>query len=148
MNKTTKIALIAGVTMVSLTAGFLLYRKFFKRSLKTSVKDVYDNLLFDFGKSTIKEISFPYLDELALALNENPEYFIEIVGHTDDRGDSDVNLKLSQNRADAVRKYLISKGVNSERITAVGKGEDEPIADNETEEGRAKNRRVEFILRK
>ena len=148
MNKATKIALIVGASMISVVLSVVLYRKFFKKG-----KDVYDvlddvdrTLLFDFGKATIKPSSFVALDELAESLLKSPEKGLEIIGHTDNVGSASVNLKLSQERANAVKKYLLSKGIEESRLVAIGKGMTEPIADNNTEEGRNKNRRVEFII--
>jgi OmpA-OmpF porin, OOP family len=148
MNKTTKIALVVGVSVISIFAGVALYMKLFKKkSLAETIKDAYDNLLFDFGKATIKESSFPFLDELAQALIDNPTYGIDIIGHTDNVGSATANLKLSQDRANSVRTYLISKGIDGIRLQAIGKGMTEPISDNSTAEGRAANRRVEFIIK-
>lgn len=148
MNKSTKIAIIIGASLFSVVAGVILYKKFFrKKSLTETIKDAYDNLLFDFGKATIKEISFPFLDELAQALIDNPTYGIEIIGHTDNVGSATANLKLSQDRANSVKAYLVSKGIDGTRLQAIGKGMTEPIADNSTAEGRAANRRVEFIIK-
>jgi outer membrane protein OmpA-like peptidoglycan-associated protein len=149
MNKTTKIILITGVSILSITAATVLYFKFFrKKTIDEAAKDAFDNLLFEYGKATIKPISFPFLDELSTALIDNPTFSIQIVGHTDNKGTEQYNLKLSQDRANEVMMYLITKGVAKERIEAIGKGMTEPIADNNTEEGRATNRRVEFIINK
>ena len=80
-------------------------------------------------------------------IDESPNVAkIRIVGHTDDFGPAEDNLILSQDRADAVRRYLIKRGIAADRLEAVGRGETQPIASNETPRGRAKNRRVEFIL--
>ncbi|MCL4792713.1 MAG: OmpA family protein, partial [Gammaproteobacteria bacterium] len=81
-------------------------------------------------------------DSVADILTTRPSFNIEVRGHTDSRGADDYNLGLSRRRAEAVRNYLIEKGTPAERLTAVGIGEADPIADNETEEGRALNRRV------
>jgi outer membrane protein OmpA-like peptidoglycan-associated protein len=87
------------------------------------------------------------LDQVARVLQEHPEIDrVVIEGHTDDRGNADVNRKLSQARAEAVRDYLVSKGVESARLEARGFGPDRPIASNKTERGRAANRRVAFII--
>jgi outer membrane protein OmpA-like peptidoglycan-associated protein len=75
---------------------------------------------------------------------KNPTATVEIGGHTDNTGSKATNMKLSEDRANAVRDYLISKGVSGERMTAVGYGPDEPVADNATKEGKAQNRRVEL----
>jgi outer membrane protein OmpA-like peptidoglycan-associated protein len=72
---------------------------------------------------------------------------VDIEGHTDNIGKADDNLQLSQNRADACKQYLVKKGIEESRISSVGYGDMRPIADNATEEGRAKNRRTEFNIR-
>ena len=77
-------------------------------------------------------------------MKENPAYNIEINGHTDNQGDAAKNLVLSQKRSDAVKAYLVSKGIATERLSAKGFGQTMPVADNATAAGKAKNRRVEF----
>ena len=114
------------------------------------LKDAYDNLTFEPTKAIIKPTSFPYLDELVTVI-QDPEaltWSLEIQGHTDNRGGADENQKLSEARANAVKKYLVDKGVKAERVTAKGFGLTKPIATNDTPEGREKNRRVEFIIKK
>ena len=114
------------------------------------LKDVYDNLTFESGKAIIKPTSFPYLDELVTVI-QDPDaltWTLEIQGHTDNVGGADYNQKLSENRANAVKKYLADKGVKAERVTAKGFGLSKPIDTNDTNEGRAKNRRVEFLITK
>jgi len=114
------------------------------------LKDAYDNLTFEIGKAIIKPTSFPYLDELVSVI-QDPDalnWTLEIQGHTDNVGGKDYNQKLSENRANAVKKYLVDKGVKADRIVAKGFGLSKPIASNDTAEGRAKNRRVEFIITK
>jgi outer membrane protein OmpA-like peptidoglycan-associated protein len=114
------------------------------------LKDAYDNLIFEVGKAIIKPSSFPYLDELVTVI-QDPEaltWSLEIQGHTDNKGGDDYNQKLSEDRANAVKKYLVDKGIKAERIIAKGFGLTKHIATNDTVEGRAKNRRVEFIIRK
>jgi OOP family OmpA-OmpF porin len=84
------------------------------------------------------------LDEVAVSLNKRSDVRAEVAGHTDDRGDANYNRSLSQRRAESVRSYLVSKGVDASRLTARGYGEDSPVADNKTSAGRAENRRVEL----
>ena len=110
--------------------------------------DVFDNLNFEFGKADIKKDSFPYLDKLADTLNKAKNWTLEIQGHTDDKGGDDFNMKLSQNRADAVKNYLITKGVLLDSITAKGFGESKPLVPNDNDANREKNRRVEFKITK
>lgn len=84
------------------------------------------------------------LDDVAATLVKRSDIRAEVAGHTDDRGDANYNRSLSQRRAESVRSYLVSKGVDASRLTARGYGEDSPIADNKTSAGRAENRRVEL----
>lgn len=105
-----------------------------------------NNLFFDSGKSVLKKESFSELNRLVKIMNSNPNLKIEIAGHTDSDGDTQKNLVLSQNRAKAVRDYLISKGVSSSSLTSVGYGESKPKAKNDTPEGKKMNRRVELKI--
>lgn len=107
---------------------------------------ITETIYFASGKANILPISFSILDDVAEVLLKNPEIKVRIEGHTDSVGRDDLNLKLSQARAESVMKYLIQKGVSPERLEAKGYGETIPIADNSTPEGRAKNRRVEFVI--
>jgi outer membrane protein OmpA-like peptidoglycan-associated protein len=86
------------------------------------------------------------LDQVAEALLATRERLLVVEGHTDSRGSDSYNLDLSQRRAEAVRSYLVSRGYASERIAARGIGKERPVADNESPEGRANNRRVEIII--
>ena len=106
---------------------------------------VTNNILFDTGKSTIKPESDAELDRIAEYMKANPTVRFEVQGHTDSQGSDAVNDPLSQQRAEAVVKALEAKGVDGFNLHAVGKGSHVPIASNSTDEGRAKNRRVEFI---
>jgi outer membrane protein OmpA-like peptidoglycan-associated protein len=106
------------------------------------------NVFFNRSKYDLLSESFDELDTLAKHLKENPTMIIEIRGHTDSHGDSDDNLKLSENRAKAVKEYLISKKIEPNRIRCKGYGELKPIASNASEETRKHNRRVEFIILK
>ena len=99
---------------------------------------------FEFNKAVLTRDSYVILDQVYASLVEWPEIKIEIKGHTDSVGSKITNKRLSNNRAQAVADYLSSKGISSDRLSAVGMGEDEPIADNKTAEGRAMNRRVEL----
>jgi len=111
-------------------------RKLFEKALT--------GIQFETGKSTIKKVSYPILDQVVTVMTENPTYNLAINGHTDDQGNDESNLKLSQDRAAAVEKYLEDKGVQTARVTSQGFGETQPVDDNKTAAGRAKNRRVEF----
>jgi OmpA-OmpF porin, OOP family len=108
--------------------------------------ELRQTVYFDTNKATIQKRSFPLLDDVSRALADNPTIRVRIEGHTDSQGADAYNKKLSQRRADSVRKYLIGKGIRGARMVAVGFGEEVPIADNRTAEGRAQNRRVEFFI--
>ncbi|HMR55803.1 MAG TPA: OmpA family protein, partial [Cyclobacteriaceae bacterium] len=96
----------------------------------------------------LKPQSFPELDRLAQILEENPSIKIELQGHTDNVGNKVALQELSENRVMAVRTYLVNKGVKKDRITGKGFGPNKPIAPNDTEENRQRNRRVEFQITK
>lgn len=113
------------------------------RLTKDGFVSLYIN--FDTGKATIKPDSAQTLDDAAAALKAAADLKIEVAGHTDNVGAPDANLKLSQERAQAVMAALVERGVKAERLTAKGYGQTTPIADNRTEDGRAKNRRVELV---
>lgn len=105
-----------------------------------------NNIFFDVGKAELRNESSPELDRIVATLNDNPKMIIELGGHTDNTGSNELNLKLSQDRADAVREYLIGKGIEPDRVASKGYGESKPVATNDTEEGKQQNRRVEFII--
>lgn len=107
---------------------------------------ILDGIYFESNSATLLADSYPALDELVAYLKKNESQQLSITGHTDSRGSEKDNLKLSEKRAAAVAAYLIRKGVLLTRISSSGKGESEPIADNMYKDGRAKNRRVEFLL--
>lgn len=100
---------------------------------------------FETGKSDIKAESQATVDQIAVMMRQNPTLKISIEGHTDNVGAPATNLKLSEARAKAVMDYLIGKKIDASRLTAKGLGQTKPIADNGTEEGKAKNRRVEIV---
>ena len=104
------------------------------------------NLLFEYNKAVLMEKSKDKLREVVKVLKENEKGSIVVEGHTDAKGGDEFNRELSENRAQAVKAFLVSEGVNPERVVAVGKGENEPVASNDNPEGRANNRRVEIIL--
>ncbi|MCU0367770.1 MAG: OmpA family protein [Cyclobacteriaceae bacterium] len=106
------------------------------------------NIYFDFDKTTLKSESFTELNKVVDFLNQNGNVSIEISGHTDSKGSDTYNLNLSQGRSQAVVDYLISQGIDSSRLQAKGYGESKPIDTNDTEAGRANNRRVEFTVLK
>lgn len=105
-----------------------------------------DAILFNTGSSSLSPSADAALSRIAYNLNQNPETIVTIVGYTDDTGNYDQNMQLSQKRADAVRNYLISQGVVASRLTARGEGWNNPITSNSTAAGRAQNRRVELFI--
>jgi len=106
-----------------------------------------DNVYFDSGKATLKSSSYKELNELAEYLTLKPETIIEIAGHTDNVGEEVANLQLSQKRAEAVKKHLVSKGITASRVTAKGYGESRPVSDNSSDKGKAMNRRTEVHIK-
>ena len=112
------------------------------RGLVVNMGDV----LFDFGKYNLKPDTKITLAKLAGIIQSHPGLHLAIEGHTDNIGSDEANMKLSQQRADAVREFLVQQGLAAHTVTAVGLGKAEPVADNSTNEGRQKNRRVEIIV--
>ena len=108
---------------------------------------VLQNIFFDFDKSVLLPQSYVELHNLTILLQEHPNMKIELSGHTDNKGKDKYNEQLSTNRAKAVYDYLISQGIEKKRLKYKGYGAKHPIAENKTDEGRAKNRRVEFIIK-
>lgn len=119
--------------------------------IKEETKKLFEKALtgiqFETGKAVIRKTSYSILDNVAQVMKENPDYFLDIKGHTDNQGDSEKNRQLSSDRAESVRSYLISKGIDASRMTAEGFGDTIPVMSNDTKEGRAANRRVEFVVR-
>ncbi|MGE5184493.1 MAG: OmpA family protein [Acidobacteriota bacterium] len=108
--------------------------------------ELKQTVFFDFNKATIRPVSFPLLNDVAQAMKDNPKIKVEVQGHTDSIGNDNYNLKLSQKRAESVKAYLVKQGVAADRMVPKGYGENVPIADNRTKEGRDQNRRVEFVI--
>ena len=107
-----------------------------------------DNLIFPQGKAVIDPTSFEELDEVAQMMKENSKMVIQLEGHTDNQGSSKANLKLSEDRVEAVKKYLASKGIAKDRIKTKALGGSQPLSNEMTQQARAMNRRVEMrILR-
>lgn len=120
---------------------------FDEKKVNLNERLIMNNLLFDFGKYSLQSSSFVELKKVIAVLKANPSYKVEISGHTDNIGNKSSNITLSQNRAGAVRDYLVSQGINTNRISLQGFGSSQAIANNETEAGRAKNRRVEIVFK-
>jgi OmpA-OmpF porin, OOP family len=107
----------------------------------------FNSIFFDFDKAVLKPASFPELERVVQLLNDKPSINIEVAGHTDNIGTVSYNQNLSERRANAVKKYLTSKGIDSGRVTTIGYGESKPIVSNDDEkDGREINRRVEFKI--
>lgn len=104
-------------------------------------------VIFATGKSELRSPAYNKLNDVVEVLKSQPDRKVEIEGHTDNVGSDGFNMTLSQDRADAVRNYLIQQGIEATRVTARGMGETNPVATNETVEGRANNRRVDIILK-
>ena len=110
------------------------------------LKKAFDNLEFATGKDIIKETSYESLNTLAGLMTDKPNWRLKISGHTDNKGNANANMQLSKKRAEAVKKYLVKKGISDKRFKVEWFGPNKPIADNSTEEGRQKNRRVEMLI--
>ena len=120
----------------------------FEIEIQVELPKIYtlNNVYFESGKASIMKSSFAELEELLEYLKYKKNTVIEIAGHTDNVGDPKANLLLSQKRAESVRDYLISDGINPERVIAKGYGEVQPVATNETPMGRGSNRRTEVRI--
>lgn len=120
-----------------------------KVELKKDKIEIHEKVQFALDKSEILPVSFGLLDEVAKVIQENPHVQkVSIEGHASDEGDDKYNLTLSKARAEAVRLYLVNKGVAAERLSSTGFGETKPLVANDTPENREKNRRVEFNITK
>lgn len=108
--------------------------------------NIPSDISFDSGRADIKANLRPVLDQFASGLGSQTNMSVTVIGHTDSVGGDAANNALSINRANSVRDYLVTRGVGSSRITTAGRGEREPVSDNSSEIGRAKNRRVEIFL--
>ncbi|MDR0560809.1 MAG: OmpA family protein [Prevotellaceae bacterium] len=119
--------------------------------LKKTEREVLEKALhgiqFETGKAVLKKSSFPILNEIVSIMYQNPTYNLIVNGHTDNVGKPASNFVLSENRANAVKKYLIDAGVEESRITAYGSGDTQPAVPNTTKANKALNRRVEFLVK-
>ena len=116
------------------------------RQTESGVVVTLGDVLFESGETQLREEAMESLVEVVDLLQSEPDKEIKIEGHTDSTGNAEANLRISQQRADSVLNALVSLGVAAERVTSAGMGQDFPIASNDTEEGRAQNRRVDVIL--
>ena len=115
--------------------------------IRTGKSYVIENVEFEFNSAYLKKECLDILSRLVSIMRENPGLRVEIRGYTDTIGDAGYNKKLSERRADAVAEYMIKQGISPERVSSQGFGKENPIASNDTEEGRRKNRRTEFYIR-
>jgi outer membrane protein OmpA-like peptidoglycan-associated protein len=106
---------------------------------------ITQQIQFEFNKATIRPVSYPILDAVRDVLKDNPQFTIEVQGHTDNVGTPQYNLRLSQQRADSVRQYLIKAGIDGKRLVSKGYGLTQPLVPNNSEKNRELNRRVQFI---
>ncbi len=152
-------------TVVGGTAGVLIGKKMDKQAKElaqingaqvdtvtdtnglTAIKVTFDSgILFDFNKSNLSASAKNSLTKFASSLQNNPQTNVQIYGHTDNKGTREANIKVSNARAEAVKSYLVNSGVASSRMTTEGLAYDYPVASNDTEAGRAQNRRVEVYI--
>ncbi len=134
------------VDLTSQKTGEQYEYKFTPEKLEKGLVFTFANISFEVGSDKIVKSSYEILDVLPQIFIDNPTMKVEVAGHTDNIGTEEVNTKLSEKRAKAVADYLISKGVNKDQLVVKGYGSTKPVADNSTEEGRIKNRRVEFTI--
>ena len=131
----------AGITNIRIAKGAVpLYDR-----MMTDGKFITYGITFDVGKATIKPESMGEINRIVQLMTENPDLKFSVEGHTDSTGNAASNQTLSEQRSQAIVAKLVELGIAQDRLTAVGKGQNSPIADNNTDEGRAKNRRVEFV---
>ena len=120
-----------------------------ERIVRKGKLEILDKIYFETDKDIIKEISYPILDAIAATLKGNPQILeIEVQGHADERGDDAHNMQLTEARSQAVRTYLIDKGIEANRLQAHGYGETKPVCPEHNEDCWSRNRRVEFVILK
>ncbi|MDH5398397.1 MAG: OmpA family protein [Cyclobacteriaceae bacterium] len=136
----------AGIVIETTEGETLFTGDIYLEPIEVGTTVVLENIYFDFDKTTLKEESFKELNKVVDFMNNNPTIHVEISGHTDSKGSDQYNQDLSQGRAESVVAYIISHGVDQNRMEAKGYGESRPVTTNDTDEGRAENRRVEFTI--
>jgi outer membrane protein OmpA-like peptidoglycan-associated protein len=117
-----------------------------KQQEAEKVKNAMETLVFDSGKDMIRPSSVEALNTLIELLKQNPIWKLKLTGHTDNKASTKLNINLSKKRVEAVKNYLVKNGIEAQRIVLKWYGPTKPIAPNHTEEGRQKNRRVEFLI--
>ena len=132
--------------MIYLTKG--KSTEFDNKQINVGESITLNNILFDQGKAEIKNDSKPELEKLVSFLLANPNAEIELSGHTSSEGERGYNLSLSYKRVKACKDFIVAKGITEDRIIAIGFGPDHPVAPNDNETNRTKNRRVEMRLKK
>lgn len=145
-KKTGYMALSDNIDLTNIQAYQEITRDLYLTPIEVDEQIVLNNLFFQTGKSDILPNSFPELGRLVGIMNDNPEIKIEIQGYTNNIGDKDKLIELSERRAEAVKQYLVSKNISPDRITTKGFGPEKPVATNNTSAGRKKNQRVEFKI--
>ncbi len=140
------IPISANIDLSEIRQSVEIERDLYLQPIKESAPIVLNNVFFKFDKAELVETSFPELNRLLKLLNDNPDMDIEISGHTCSMGSDAYNQNLSERRAKAIQDYLVTNGIIAERLTAVGYGEQMPKVNNDTEENRQINRRVEFKI--
>ncbi|MBN2349820.1 MAG: OmpA family protein [Bacteroidales bacterium] len=138
--------LLDAIDVSGYTFDEVIFKDFSLERVEVGAKVILKNIFFEFGKSALKPESYSELDNVVKLLESNESIRIEISGHTDNVGSLKANTKLSQDRAKAVSTYLVGKGINSSRLEYKGYADTQPVATNNTADGRAQNRRVEFKI--
>lgn len=139
-------AISENIDLTTLKGYEEISRDLYLTPLEAGLSIRLNNIFFDFNKADLKKESFQELDRVIRLLQSHSKLVIEVSGHTDNVGDDAYNQKLSQQRADAVKQYLLKKGVDAARLSSKGYGETKPITGNATDKDRSTNRRVEFII--
>ena len=135
---------LAVLIAIFLTVPIILYTQF-QEADQDKQALVLQGVTFKTGSTWLSLASRAVLDQVVASLKQNPDAEVMIRGYTDNVGSREVNMRMSEGRAEAVKKYLVSSGISPARLTAKGLGPDSPVASNATAEGRAKNRRIEFL---
>ncbi|MEY4934744.1 MAG: hypothetical protein RIS64_1103 [Bacteroidota bacterium] len=142
---------LADGTKITVTGGSfleLLYNEISNPKSSAGVKITFDNFNFNTGSAVVADASKKQLEDLSHIMSAYPKVEIKVDGYTDNKGDAAKNKKLSEDRATAVKSYLVGKKIDAKRVVTAGHGAENPVGDNNTEEGRAKNRRIESTITK
>ena len=134
------------MTVSDSISGTVIQKDLYLDRIEVGATVRLNNIFFDFDKTTLRPESITELNKVADFLKSNPTVKVEISGHTDSKGSNSYNINLSDGRAASVRTYLLENWVEPARVDSKGYGEEIPVATNDTDEGRQKNRRVEFTI--